>query len=486
MKKKLQMFLTLALLVGGVTTAWADDYDGTSPVYSPTTATNYSSLKDAVTAFGSSSATTFEIDLYGDVTIDARIEVASAKTLNIVPKANVKLTRKDLNRTTIWFLTKTNSSATINIGSADYKLTIAGAGHADNQRIFKTIFCREQGNITVTNVLVQNVKFDTEGSNYGYLYSDKNATGVFTMTDVTVKNCVTTEEAFIKSIRNSNDAIVLNNTIDFEDCTGVTFDVIRRIKVGKTAGVDKFTTNTAPLTIKWEGTGDYAKKIGQAIVVNSVASQAKLFDVTDGDWGLVHSGNDLKLTQAYTLAVSDAAAATLVLPFEATIPAAATCYTLNYTAGDDKVTATEVETTLAANTPVLVNAAEGNHKFVSTATSGDAATGSGTHTEGALTGVYAETVVPTSSYILTNGGTGVGFRKADGTTNKVAANRAYLTADGAAHELFIDYGGTAGITTIAKSQEPIANGQYYDLSGRHVAQPTKGLYIVNGRKVIVK
>ena len=27
---------------------------------------------------------------------------------------------------------------------------------------------------------------------------------------------------------------------------------------------------------------------------------------------------------------------------------------------------------------------------------------------------------------------------------------------------------------------------YYDLSGRRVMNPTKGLYIVNGRKVIIK
>jgi len=38
----------------------------------------------------------------------------------------------------------------------------------------------------------------------------------------------------------------------------------------------------------------------------------------------------------------------------------------------------------------------------------------------------------------------------------------------------------------AKSQQPTANGQYYDLQGRKVAKPTKGLYIVNGHKVIVK
>ena len=29
-------------------------------------------------------------------------------------------------------------------------------------------------------------------------------------------------------------------------------------------------------------------------------------------------------------------------------------------------------------------------------------------------------------------------------------------------------------------------GEYYNLAGQRVAQPTKGLYIINGRKVVIK
>lgn len=43
-----------------------------------------------------------------------------------------------------------------------------------------------------------------------------------------------------------------------------------------------------------------------------------------------------------------------------------------------------------------------------------------------------------------------------------------------------------GINNVTNSQRPTANGQYFDLSGRRVAQPAKGLYIVNGQKVIIK
>ena len=42
---------------------------------------------------------------------------------------------------------------------------------------------------------------------------------------------------------------------------------------------------------------------------------------------------------------------------------------------------------------------------------------------------------------------------------------------------------TVGIQTVTTTME---NGAYYDLQGRRVAQPVKGLYIVNGKKVVLK
>lgn len=42
---------------------------------------------------------------------------------------------------------------------------------------------------------------------------------------------------------------------------------------------------------------------------------------------------------------------------------------------------------------------------------------------------------------------------------------------------------TTGIQTVTTTME---NGAYYDLQGRRVAQPVKGLYIVNGKKVVLK
>jgi hypothetical protein len=66
--------------------------------------------------------------------------------------------------------------------------------------------------------------------------------------------------------------------------------------------------------------------------------------------------SDFTATAAtYTTTISTAAqAGTLCLPFAATIPQGVTAYTLTYQSGDN-ATATEVETTIPANTPVLLN-----------------------------------------------------------------------------------------------------------------------------------
>ena len=45
--------------------------------------------------------------------------------------------------------------------------------------------------------------------------------------------------------------------------------------------------------------------------------------------------------------------------------------------------------------------------------------------------------------------------------------------------------GTTGIDDV-RNQMPDGTGEFYDLQGRKVKQPKKGLYIQNGRKVIVK
>ncbi len=91
-------------------------------------------------------------------------------------------------------------------------------------------------------------------------------------------------------------------------------------------------------------------------------------------------------------------------------------------------------------------------------------------------------------YVLANGTKGVGFYLLK-SGDKLAAGKAYLKVQNGVAQArqFIGFGDdneTTGIQTIDNGQLTIDN--YFDLQGRRVAQPTKGLYIVNGKKVIIK
>ena len=92
---------------------------------------------------------------------------------------------------------------------------------------------------------------------------------------------------------------------------------------------------------------------------------------------------------------------------------------------------------------------------------------------------------PSTTFVLNNGAQGVGFyRLKSGKT--LGVGKAYLTYSGALAPEFLGFGNeTTAISTIEKMRN-VENETFYDLQGRRVAQPTKGLYIVNGKKVMIK
>ena len=95
-----------------------------------------------------------------------------------------------------------------------------------------------------------------------------------------------------------------------------------------------------------------------------------------------------------------------------------------------------------------------------------------------------------STYVLANGDDGVGFYLVE-NGSAITAGKAYLEVSGEnAARQFIRFGYDNEITgiTMVQGEGFMVNGSdnYYDLQGRRVAQPTKGLYIVNGKKVVIK
>ena len=85
----------------------------------------------------------------------------------------------------------------------------------------------------------------------------------------------------------------------------------------------------------------------------------------------------------------------------------------------------------------------------------------------------------------------IGFYKVKNNVTNIPGNKAFLVltsteAQAKSFVLEFEDGGTTGIETIENSKKSTEDGVYYDLQGRRVENPTRGIYIVNGKKVVIK
>lgn len=79
------------------------------------------------------------------------------------------------------------------------------------------------------------------------------------------------------------------------------------------------------------------------------------------------------------------------------------------------------------------------------------------------------------------------FVHVTGTAVTVSPYRAYMVKSGSsARDLDVIIDGLSTGVSVVKDVRSKMDGVFYDLSGRRVMYPTKGLYIVNGKKVIIK
>ena len=87
------------------------------------------------------------------------------------------------------------------------------------------------------------------------------------------------------------------------------------------------------------------------------------------------------------------------------------------------------------------------------------------------------------NYILFNGEDGLGFYQAD--NNTVATNRAYIHIDGGegVKSFAINFDDTDAIGAIKAVND---NADIFNLAGQRVSKAQKGIYIINGKKVLVK
>ena len=222
---------------------------------------------------------------------------------------------------------------------------------------------------------------------------------------------------------------------------------------------------------------------------NLELSNAAMCDI-EGVVAIYNTTEQLYITKVspyYTLTVTEAGWATMFLDFATTIPANVECYVVTDIQGG-YVIVEEVTGVLPASTGVIVKATAGEYKFEATAETASV--------ESLLKGsTISEVVTPAgTAYVLGINEGVVGLYKAeldenDGTAFLNNANKAYLVVPAASQAVqyfSFDFGaGTTGINGVVA--EAAASGKIYDITGREVkAITTPGIYIVGGKKVVVK
>ena len=243
------------------------------------------------------------------------------------------------------------------------------------------------------------------------------------------------------------------------------------------------------------------------VVAFDTAAGEKQISVSNGyDPGVITSWNDLsdsgntvrleiaaafdatealELLEGYTLTVSDATYgwATLVLGFNAAIPTDAGFEAYTIASVDGSGIELEAATgVLGANTPVIINAPAGEYRFEYTS---EAATV--TPATDILKGTLVNKAITEKVYILSAVEGVVGFyvaKQTDGVFT-AKAHKAYMVLPSENAVSFYGFRDEETTAVEALTEQGTEN-LIYDLSGRRVLVPEKGVYIVNGKKQVVK
>lgn len=171
---------------------------------------------------------------------------------------------------------------------------------------------------------------------------------------------------------------------------------------------------------------------------------------------------------------------TICLPnaVEASGRAGATFYSVAGVTGTT-LQLTEVTGTLEAGKPYLFQATGDVLTCVYT---GEAV--SAPVTDSYLVGTFTETTVSAAnSFVLQKQDGVMGFYKVESVQPTLGANRAYLVYAAPAGVKGLTFGTATGIATV-NGQQSTVNRPIYNLQGQRVSEATKGIFIINGKKVI--
>lgn len=182
--------------------------------------------------------------------------------------------------------------------------------------------------------------------------------------------------------------------------------------------------------------------------------------------------------QSDIVTVSSAGYATYAPTMSVTIPDGVEVYAVALNGSNITTTLLDASTVLGYGQGYLLKAAEGTYAFVSTT---DEAT---TVENNDMKAATSDVTATGTQYALANKSAGVGFYEVN-TDVVIPAGKAYLEYSGelGSAKAYYLLGEATAISTIATDAK---TSDCYNLQGQKVSKPVKGLYIVGGRKVVVR
>ena len=329
--------------------------------------------------------------------------------------------------------------------------------------------------------------------------------------------------------RNAVDITVSNGSTSIRSDAGVYEFLIEVDEDGYFTIFDEDNDNGGYLYAGGSGnnnylnTGDYTEEKGQwKITFDGNVATIKAIS-TNRNWMRYNNGNnppifacygsgqqDIYLferdgdtgTQDFTASINAACTdgtkcyGTFSAPFAFTVPADVTVSEIGID-NENKLDIDEYEAgaIIPANTGVMISSTTAGNKTFTSAKGGTSVKGANNKLRPTYWGLTAEEMDDADAsclfYRLTmHGGTTLGFfwGAASGAAFDLAANKAYLavpTGAGGVKEFFtFDFDGDAdGINSLTPALSE-GEGAIYNVAGQRVEKPNKGLYIVNGKKVL--
>ena len=256
---------------------------------------------------------------------------------------------------------------------------------------------------------------------------------------------------------------------------------------GVTASVLNGEAGMAAVTFSGNGSTSEWKTVSTGFTTGAAGDYVLTLANNGNTW---ITGVSLVKTQSATVNMNVKANkyGTFIAPFDVTIPEGIEAYTIESISGS-ALNLTEVETTISANTPVILKNTTGdeyNHDFT-----GASLAVEDSYTADYLTGVYTAATIAASDesdtrYVLQTQESVQAFYKVDAAFT-ATANRCYLTVpvSSGVKAFYFDIDGETGLENLNVNDNK-RDEAIFNLAGQRVAKAQKGLYIVNGKKVVVK